>query len=256
MVFDNADNLDEQSLSAFFPTGPTGNLIISSRNSSLTRIVSVGASLEVKAMDLPSSSVLLRTSAHLEFSREHDQAIIDICNELYHIPLALDQAGALIRNGICTIYDFEDMYKKHRNSLMRDDHFKGASQYGSAIYATWDLSYEELTKRAALGTSGAQTALLLLRLFASFHHTNISEDLLGRAAECTFNFTGIDLNGNCLSQPEELVNVLQIDNDGFWDNLQAFSLVLSSPELRTYSLHPLIHAWCVERQTTEEKIAS
>ena len=71
---------------------------------------------------------------------------------------------------------------------MSDATFKGASNYDRTVYGTWDLSYNEIKKRAsgessAGDTQAAQAAILILQICAFYHHSNISKDIFRSAAE-------------------------------------------------------------------------
>ena len=76
--------------------------------------------------------------------------------------------------------DYLQMYRHHRQSLLADPFFDGASGYGRAVYGTWDLSFTAIEKK---GTPEAESAIFILRTFAFFHHENISEEIIKRAAE-------------------------------------------------------------------------
>ena len=70
----------------------------------------------------------------------------------------------------------------HRQALMSDAIFTGASKYNKTVYGTWDLSFKEIEKRAgghhiSEGTQAAQAAILILQICAFYHHTSISKDI-------------------------------------------------------------------------------
>jgi len=76
-----------------------------------------------------------------------------IVTELCCLPLAVDQAGASIASHICTIDRYLQMYSRNRQNLLADPFFKGASDYGRAVYATWDLSSRAIEAMANTGTN-------------------------------------------------------------------------------------------------------
>lgn len=236
MVFDNADILDYDTISSYCPSGIQGNIIITSRNPNLARIASPEGYWEITELDMSDATRLLEKAAGLKASPEPSQNLINIANELHCIPLALDQAGALIRCGKCTVMDFLDVYKTHRNKLLRDKSFKGASNYGVPVYTTWDLSYEEVRRRAAEeNPCGADLALLLIDLFAMFHYTDIREEMFSRSAESMAESIGVDASGHIFLRPPCLGTLLELNGSGEWDRLsfrEAIS-VLSSLSLVT-----------------------
>ena len=83
-------------------------------------------------------------------------------------------------SGLCCIGDYLQTYYEHRRELLADSTFKGASNYGRAVYGTWDLSFTAIRK---MESGDAQSAIVILQTFAFFHHENIAEDIVNRAAE-------------------------------------------------------------------------
>ena len=74
----------------------------------------------------------------------------------------------------------------HRQTLMSDATFKGASGYNQTVYGSWDLSFKEIEKRGKSTTGNAQAAqaaILILQICAFYHHSNISKDIFRSAAE-------------------------------------------------------------------------
>ena len=130
MVFDNADNLTPDELELYFPPGLGGNILITSRNSGLKHLTLHENSLEVKEMEKDDAIFLLLLAAGLDKSQEDLQAEASkIVNELFCIPLAIDQAGAFIAYGDTHIRDYLDVYSQHREKLLSYPAFKGASKY-------------------------------------------------------------------------------------------------------------------------------
>ena len=106
-----------------------------------------------------------------------------IIKELGCLPLAVDQAGAAIKSGLCTIDNYLTLYKSRHKDLMMHPSLRGASNYGRVSYTTWELSYK-LIQEGALGgcsfiTSDAvDSALLIIDTFAFFHNDHISEEII------------------------------------------------------------------------------
>jgi hypothetical protein len=168
MVFDNADG-DPDVVTEYFPDGDGGDILLTSRNRGfIPHHVSLEACAEVEDMNDKDAIVLLLKSACLtDASVEITKAAMLIVKELGPLPLAIDQAGAAINSGLCNVDDYLQIYSKHRQELMADPKFKGASKYGRAVYGTWDLSLEAI--KARHGEAG-KMAILILKLFAFFHH--------------------------------------------------------------------------------------
>jgi len=106
-------------------------------------------------------------------STELREAARPIVKELCYLPLALDQAGAAIRSGLCNIDDYLYRYSQHRRELLADPTFEGASNYGCAVYGTWDLSFGAIH---VMSTGASESAIFVLQTLAFCHHEHIAED--------------------------------------------------------------------------------
>ena len=187
IVFDNADDPLPDEVARFFPSGNRGNILITSRNRSMGRIVLLENSIEFKEMEeLDAVSLLLKASC-LNPLGEHLEAARRIVIELGCIPLAVDHAGAYIEAGKCNINTYLKQFSLHCQALMTDVMFRGASNYDQTVYGTWDLSFKEIERRAGQLTTGnaqaAQSAILILQLCAFYHCSNISKAIFQSAAE-------------------------------------------------------------------------
>ena len=179
MVFDNADNMTPEELEQYFPSGLGGNILITSRNSGLKHLTSHENSLHVKEMEKNDAISLLLKAACLDQSQADLQAEVSkIVNELFCIPLAIDQAGAFIAFGDTDIRNYLDEYSQYRESILSYPAFKGASKYNRSVYGTWELTFKEIQQRAKSDDSqkaeAAKTAMFLLSIFAFFHFDGIT----------------------------------------------------------------------------------
>jgi hypothetical protein len=142
IVSDNADDSPPEAVAKFFPLGNRGNILITSCNRSMGRIVSPENSFEIKEMkELDAIALLLKASC-LDLLDDHIKAARDIVLELGYIPLAVDHAGAYIEAGKCNINTYLKQFSLHCQTLMSDVTFKGASSYDQTVYGAWDLSLE------------------------------------------------------------------------------------------------------------------
>ncbi len=149
IVFDNADGgyeIVEKSL----PPGDSGNILFTSRNDDLLRIVLKENSVEVCEMDEAEAISLLLKSASIGFedSSANRALASTIVSKLGYIPLAIDQAGAYMHTNHCGPENYLDLYSNHCKQLLLHSSFKGASGYGNSIYETWELSMKEIESRA------------------------------------------------------------------------------------------------------------
>ena len=270
LIFDNADSIEPDTVEEYLPSGTGGNVLITSRNPNMRRLVLPRAYLEVDQMEKDDAISLLLKAAYLdELSEQHRAAASAIVDELCCLALAVDQAGAYIGSGFCTINRYLELLSKQRKKVLdKSSSFKGAFRYGRAVYATWEISYEAIkTKRSRASdpneATAAENAITLLQIFAFFHYGNIMEETFKRAAELAkfrrahyqhaprnlLPWTGCDLPHN----------LLELDNDGEWDPLLfrngiqilvSLSLIKQDSSGETYSIHPLVHSWSRDRMAS------
>ena len=269
IVFDNADVPPPEVVEKFIPPGNRGNILITSRNRYMGRIVSSGNRIEIKEMEEADAIALLLKASSLDPLPEQLDVSKKIVTELGCIPLAIDHAGAYIDAGRCDIDQYLRNFSAHRQALMSDATFTGASKYNKTVYGTWDLSFEEIKKRAGEhstteGAQAAQAAILILQICAFYHHTSISKDIFRSAAEEAMKR---DVNSYRFKKLPQAVTsldhtLLGLDNDGHWDEfifgqgisvLLSFSLLKREQPLKTFSVHPLVHYWSRERMSKSEQ---
>ena len=269
IVFDNADAPPPEVVEKYIPSGNRGNILITSRNRSMGRIVSFENRIEIKEMEEADAITLLLKASCLDPLPEYLEVSKEIVNELGCIPLAIDQAGAYIEAGKCDIDQYLRQFSVHRQALMSDATFTGASKYNKTVYGTWDLSFKEIEKRAGghstpEGAQAAQSAILILQICAFFHHTSISKDIFRSAAEEAINQ---DVNSDSFKMLPQAISFLDytllgLDNDGHWDEfifgqgisvLLSFSLIKRGQSLKTFSIHPLVHYWSRERMSKSDQ---
>ena len=269
IVFDNADAPPSEMVEKFIPSGNRGNILITSRNRSMGRIVSFENRIEIKEMEEADAITLLLKASCLDPSPEHLEVSKKIVNELCFIPLAIDQAGAYIEAGKCDIDQYLRQFSVHRQALMSDVTFTGASKYNKSVYGTWDLSFKEIEKRAGghstpEGAQAAQAAILILQICAFYHHTNIFKDIFRSAAEEAIKQ---DVNSDRFKKLPQAITFLDntllgLDSDGNWDEfvfgqgisvLLSFSLMKREQSLKTFSVHPLVHYWSQERMSNSDQ---
>ena len=151
-------------------------------------VLSLNAHIEVEGMTEEQAISLLLKSAMLdELSSDVIYLLRAIVKELCYLPLAVDQAGAMIARRLCSIYNYLELYTKSQKELLALSFFWGASNYGLPVYTTFEVSCKAIrdciSGRSDLMTpQAAKIALFILGIFAFFHNENISEDIIKRAA--------------------------------------------------------------------------
>ncbi|KIK03908.1 hypothetical protein K443DRAFT_94159 [Laccaria amethystina LaAM-08-1] len=265
MIFDNADVLSPTELEAYLPPGRGGNILITSRNSTMRTLTSPENSLELTEMEENDAiELLLKASCSDPSSMEFQTEASRIVKELFCLPLAIDQAGAYIASGATTIGNYLAKYSDHRKTLLSHSEFTGASKYNRSVYGTLELSYKEIQKRAESDdpykANGAHSAMLLLELFPFFHHEGITEEIFSYAALQKIQKTSnleLPLASSMLDR-----RLLSLNNAGTWDSLLFgegirvllfFSLIKKVQSDCVYAMHPLVHTWGRDRLTLNER---
>ena len=277
IVFDNADILTPEELEQYFPPGLDGNIFITSRNSAMQCLTSPTNCLEVKEMAESDAIMLLLKASCLDIVQTNDisEKASDIVKELFCVPLAIDQAGAMIRSGAINITDYLGIYSQQRKTLLSHPEFKGASKYNRSVYGTWELLYKEMQQRTQFADSdkarAAKNAILILSIFSFFHHDGISEDIFSNAAiQSSQTRTDNKRWLGFLSRKSTLplasskldCRLLPLNDAGLWNNLifkEGIQLLLSFSFIKLgshdgeYAVHPLIHAWYRDKMTSKER---
>ena len=279
LIYDNADGRPED-IEAYMPPGSRGNILLTSRNPNMRQFVSQqGAIVQVVDMaENDATSLLLNWVTTESLTADVESLARSIVRTLYCLPLAVDQAGAAIHSGLCTIDEYSSLYLSRRKDLMSHPSFKGASNHGRVAYTTWDLSYNTIHAAALekghssnMSSDAAESAMLIIDTFAFFHNDQISEEIIKRAAEspkqlpwCSDkSLTTHDDRGsynNDKFYQKLAYRFLALDSSGRWNPLPfregiqiliSFSLISVDTNRRSYSLHPLVHSWSRDRLTEE-----
>ncbi|KAJ6547959.1 hypothetical protein DFH09DRAFT_632177 [Mycena vulgaris] len=235
LFFDNADD-PKIDLNNFFPHRKHGNILITSRNPSL-RVYAGGHSL-VSDMEEPDAVDLLLTSAAQAITPGNKEIAAEIVKTLYHLPLAIIQAGAFISES-GALDGYLPLYLENRDQLLSEKPAQSHDAYAWTVYTTWNISFQKLSKPAAT----------ILQLCSFLHHNRISEEIFSRASLYAFPLQGPSEEE--LQKPLEFLSQF-LGPMNTWDSLRflkamneikAYSLVNFDPEGRVYSIHPLVHDW-------------
>ncbi|KAJ6535462.1 P-loop containing nucleoside triphosphate hydrolase protein, partial [Mycena capillaripes] len=163
LLFDSADDV-KLDLSKFFPSCTFGNILITTRNQGLCTYTSMDGTSKVSDMDADDAKELLLRLCHQ--IRSNDQETLALTIELHYFALAVSQAGCYIQHH-CTLSKYLKIYQSHRDHLLQQAKIQGHTEYGLAVYTTWDLSYNKLSPAGRT----------LLQICSVLHHTGISEEI-------------------------------------------------------------------------------
>lgn len=62
------------------------------------------------------------------------------------LALAIAQAGAYVRQGLCSIGEYCAIYSRRRESLLRYRPVQAGSDYKFSVYTTWEVSVEAIKR--------------------------------------------------------------------------------------------------------------
>ncbi|KAI4139001.1 MAG: hypothetical protein LQ341_004411 [Variospora aurantia] len=230
----------------------------------MLRRLPASQTLHVSELDYDEAPELLLKSARLNVSSTDYRAQASaIVAELGYLALAIDQAGAYIASGECYLDDFLDVFNEHRQHLLENEAYRGASGSDRAVYATWDLSYAAIDRQVKAGPNealrqGPRAALQILRILPFFHNEGIMEDIFRFAAE---NSNG-QIETECKADDGFPSFLLCCRPDGRWESqsfrqgvqtLLSFSLIGPRSSGGRFLMHRLVHLWAYDRLTEAEK---
>ena len=267
LVLDNLDVLlSEADLAKYLPPELRGNILISSCNYYIMKhLTSPVNSYKVKLMEVNDATELLLKAGGLDPFRMDLQAEASIIvKELSCLPLAIVLAGGSISSGVATLGDYIEKYSHHYRPLVAHPEFKGASKCDRTVYGNCELLYEEIQQRVKSNDSHqsqkAKSAMILLGIFAFFHHEGIMEDIFSYV---DVKKEEIDLDKKKLSLASSQLNYTflpfsgadTLDGSIFEEGVHLLAslqfIKLDTPD-GTYTMHPLIHGWARKRMTADE----
>jgi len=223
LILDNVDDL--QVIYDLLPESK-GHILLTTRAQALT----FGKSIEVKEMKreegilfLLRRAGLLESNASLDTVSKEDraeaQAIVD---EVQGLPLALDQAGAYIREVGCPVSEYRRLFadeKRHPQELLsRRGRFP--SDHPESVTATFLLSFQKIEQ-------ADPAAADLLRFFAFLSPDNIPEELIHGGLE----ELGVTLQ-KLTAEPLQLNEAIA--------KLRDYSLVHRDQDSKAFTIHRLV----------------
>ncbi len=283
LIIDNADD-PSVDISRFFPSGDRGHILVTSRNSECRYHETVGYQ-ELREMDHEEAdTLLLRAAGKDPTSSRLRRLARPITSTLGYLPLALDQAGATIRQNICTLETYLSLYHRQRRQIMSMRSIQGGEAYKYTIYSTWEVSFQMIRK---LEKPAAIDACEILQIFAFLHFQQVPTNILQKAWENTSRPRYSVPSRSLLSRFLQAFHFAEAPNharkpprilaqDGSsWDTirfqralwiLRQFSLIVKDVDMdedRTpttdhlswgsYSMHPLVHFWARDRLSKEDQ---
>lgn len=284
LVIDNADD-PTIDYSRFFPPGERGHILVTSRNSDCKIHATIGY-YEFGNMEEEDAITLLLKAADQDGidNQQVREVARPIAKTLGYLALALIQAGASIRHGICTLEDYLEVFASYRTQIMKDDFVQGSDSYKFTVYTTWEVSVQKIESMAS---ETAVDAIQILHVLAFIHFEQVPASMFERAwavsqrpeehvlprtlvakileifssfAICAHIYTMLFPVRNRNMEPR-LPNIL-LQQGPTWNlfrfrqalaMLSRFSLVIQHQENDTWSMHPMVHFWARERLNNRDQ---
>jgi hypothetical protein len=230
-------------ISEFFPTGNNGSILVTTQNPDCNIHATVG-SCELGEMNLDKAATLFLKATRVEdaANKVARKIAAPVVKMLGYLALALVQAGAYIRQGLCSINKYCNIYSRHRGKLLKHLPMQAQWDYKYSIYTTWDVSIEALKRMPG---KTPNNAIELLRIFCFLHYEGLSEDIFRQAWENS-------REGPFFQNMEDLFYMCPLQEMGKWDPmvireaavlLASFSLIRIEETGYRISMHPLVHVW-------------
>lgn len=219
------DNIEDIAAAApFIPLASRGHILLTTRAQAMGGIAQP---ITVEKMSPEVGALLLlRRTGSLTMESWLDTAVDDECAQAVEIsrvldglPLALDQAGAYIKETPCSLSDYLLLYQARVSDLL---YARGGthSDYPHSVAATWSLSFEKVSQ-------ACPPAAELLHLCAFLYSDEIPEELISDGAP----------HLGPVLQPIA-IDPLQLDST--LKELRRFSLLHREPDTRTLTIHRLV----------------
>ncbi|KAF2022630.1 hypothetical protein EK21DRAFT_15134, partial [Setomelanomma holmii] len=215
----------QQQLSRYLPSSRYGSVLVTSRTRhAAMQVVEESDIILIQPMRDAAAHTLLRKK--LGDIEDKDGSIAELATTLDHMPLALVQAAAYIRERAprCSVRQYVEEYRQsdsRKTSLLN----QGAGQLrrdeaaSNSVLITWQISFDYIR-------STRQSAADLLSLMSFFDRQGIQEALLRRPS----------------STAAERVSAVQAD-DGFEDDvltLRDYSFIAVTSDVKTFEMHSLV----------------
>ena len=189
LVIDNADD-PRIGLEQYFPKGNRGHILVTTRNPAYKMHGNVGPGYyEFEGLNTEEANHLLLKAARQPTPWDSSTSISasTITKKLGFLALAIVHAGALIRDGLCSIKTYLSFYNRSWERLRRAraENSQGTeeSTHHMYVYTTWEMCYQRIESKANDGSQTAKDAVQLLSTFSFLHWENIQFDIFRRAIE-------------------------------------------------------------------------
>jgi tetratricopeptide (TPR) repeat protein len=228
LILDNADNLDLAK--EFLPTDPRGHILLTTRARAMKGLAE---RVEIDVMEPKEGALLLlRRSGSAIPAGEQDEALaLKISRELGGLPLALDQAGAFIKETPSSFAEYLHIYGSRKFELLSQR--GGSLGDHPSVTVTFSLAFETVERKSAAAAD-------LIRLCACLAPDAIPEVIFVQGA----------------SRLGENLDAISNDPLAFSQALKEagrFSLLQRDVRSNTLDIHRLVQAVVLGEMTETER---
>ncbi len=219
------DNIEDLEVAApFIPTSGRGHILLTTRAQALgeiaKRIEVQKRQPEIGALFLLRRAEMISLHASLDVASNEDRTLaLKISQIMDGLPLALDQAGAYIKETRCSLSDYFSLYQTRSADLLKERKSFDAD-HPEPVATTWSLSFEKVAQSSAAATE-------LLYLCAFLYPEAIPEEIITDGA----SELGTVLRP-VATDPLQLNSAIK--------ELRRFSLLFRDPDAQTFTIHRLV----------------
>jgi hypothetical protein len=252
LILDNANSLPSI-IPYISRLSNAGQVILTTTDGRVEKNEFVQRSLEVKTLSPEDSRELLFTRAGMPNPQGRDiKVAATLLEELGHLPLAVDSAGAYINVRRKSVTEYVNIFRDFQKDVL--DHRPQASSYDRSVVGTLELSFKEIDSRP--------NARILLGLLIFLDRAEVTERFLKRG-------TAPKLIWGQSGEPQEVLPVARgvssglislINNDFLFDeaieeliSLSIISCTNRGETGRILMLHPMYHKCAKFRLSKDER---
>ncbi|KAF5862715.1 hypothetical protein ETB97_011257 [Aspergillus alliaceus] len=275
LVIDNADDA-EFDYARYFPSGGKGSILVTSRNPECKVHATIGFE-EFKSLEEDDAITLLLRAALVESVQERKtrDTARPIVKTLGCLPLALIQAGASIRQNICSLEDYLDVFKSYKKRIFSNKLHQGRGPYEHTVFTTFEVSFNKIK---GLETAESIDAIEILHVMAFLHFDHVPESIFEKAWDSLQREANTKGAGSLVDKIVQVLGDFVAISSGYegwftpltegrlprilnqtgrkWDKLRfrnaililrSYSLIFGNLTGDGYSMHPMVHFWARER---------
>ncbi|HLL70112.1 MAG TPA: FxSxx-COOH system tetratricopeptide repeat protein [Pyrinomonadaceae bacterium] len=222
LILDNAD--EPAIIEEFLPEHAKGHILLTSR-AQVFDSIGILNPIELEEMTPDDArAFLLKRTGRVELELDETTALEELAKELDYLPLALEQAGAYIKELRSSFQDYLASYKRRGLALLEKGHPTG--KYPKSVRTTWSLNFQQVRQLSPAASD-------LLRVSAFLNPDRVPNELISGGA--------IEL-GSEISAALAHVDTDPIVLDEVLQPLIQYSLIHRDRKSKTYDIHRLVQA--------------